>query len=164
MSTLPGDRDPTGAGEWWHRLTRTEQAAWTALAIAVLAVVTWSLAWTPLSRDLARRQASAPAERTALARAQAQAAVIAGAQANATATPTSPNAVSAILARHGLRATASSVAGDGTVKLAFDGVRFDDLLAALADVQREARLAVREADISARVEPGRVRADLTLGP
>jgi type II secretory pathway component PulM len=46
----------------------------------------------------------------------------------------------------------------------FGGVGYEALINMLDAVQRDARLRVIEARLTARVEPGTVRAEVTLGP
>jgi type II secretory pathway component PulM len=48
------------------------------------------------------------------------------------------------------------------IRLTFDTIAFDALTAFLESLQRDARLRPVELVATARVEPGQVRADLTL--
>jgi type II secretory pathway component PulM len=72
-------------------------------------------------------------------------------------------ALDRVLAQHGLRsAVTQSEWQDGRARLVFAAVGFDALVAALEALQREGRLRVVEATLTARVEPGTVRAEVVL--
>jgi type II secretory pathway component PulM len=69
-----------------------------------------------------------------------------------------------VLDTHDLRSAATSLdARDDRVSLVLGAVRFDALIAMLDDLARRDRIRVVEARLAARVEPGTVRAELTLG-
>jgi len=68
-----------------------------------------------------------------------------------------------VLAQRNLRSAVTQLEWqDGRARIVFAGVDFDALVAALEAMQREAQLRAVEATIAARVEPGIVRAELTL--
>ena len=68
-----------------------------------------------------------------------------------------------VLARHGLRATPIvSASSDGRYAIVLDDAPFDALIAALDAVARESGVRVVAATLTARVERGRVRADVTF--
>ena len=72
-------------------------------------------------------------------------------------------AVDGVLARHELRATpVQSATGDGRYAIVLDDAPFDTLVAALDAVVRETGFRVAAATLTARVEQGRVRADVTF--
>ena len=65
--------------------------------------------------------------------------------------------------RHELRAApVPSASTEGRYSVVVDDVRFDTLVAALDALARDAGVRVVAATLTARVEPGRVRADLTF--
>ena len=72
-------------------------------------------------------------------------------------------AVDGVLARHELRAVpVASVTGDGRYAIVLDDAPFDALIAALDALARETGVRVVAATLTARVERGRVRADVTF--
>ena len=68
------------------------------------------------------------------------------------------------LAARNLRSAASTIErlDDDRVRVTLDSIGFDALAALLDALQRDARLRAVEVVATARVEPGLVRADLTL--
>jgi type II secretory pathway component PulM len=51
---------------------------------------------------------------------------------------------------------------DGRARVTLESARFDALVGALEALQRDAKLRVVEATLTARVEPGTVRAEIVL--
>jgi type II secretory pathway component PulM len=73
-------------------------------------------------------------------------------------------AAMSVLTRFALHATpADSATQDGRVGIVVSQVQFDTLVAALDALAREDGVHLIEATVTARVEPGAVRAELTLG-
>ena len=166
MATLSGRLAvPPRLSRWWAAKTPSERRAAVALALLVAATLAWLAVWQPLQQDLAALRAAAPAERAALAEAERMAAEIAG-LARVSPMPPAPAAQAAlerILSERGLRGSATKVEWrDGRARIAIDAVRFDALVAALDALDREARLRVVEATLTARVDPGTVRAEIVV--
>ncbi|MEO8536250.1 MAG: type II secretion system protein GspM [Betaproteobacteria bacterium] len=73
-------------------------------------------------------------------------------------------AVQRVLSRHGLRAAAvPSATTPGRDAVVVDDAQLDALVAALDALMRDEGIRLVTATLTARVEPGRVRADLLLG-
>ena len=132
--------------------------------LAVVAIV-WLLVWQPLTRDSARLERQLAAQRVTLAEARRQADDIAGLArlAPASIARDPRGEVDAALTRQGLKAAAIERT-DERVRLTFDSIAFDALTALLEALQRDAKLRALELSVAARVEPGMVRAEVTLGP
>ena len=134
------------------------------LGSAVLAAaLLYALVWLPLAQDLPRARADAERAQRRLASATAAAAI---ASSRATVVPRGPidAAIRGALAKHGI------AAGDATVEVAgaraaltIPSVRFATLVALVDGLARGDAVHVVDATITARVEPGVVRAELTLG-
>jgi type II secretory pathway component PulM len=72
-------------------------------------------------------------------------------------------AVDGTLARHALRAApAAANTADGRYAIVIDDGRFESIVIALDSLARDEGVRVIEATFTARVEPGRVRADLAF--
>ena len=72
-------------------------------------------------------------------------------------------AVDGMLARHELHAVpVASASGEGRYAIVLDDAPFDELIAALEAIGRETGVRVVTATLAARVERGRVRADVTF--
>jgi len=72
-------------------------------------------------------------------------------------------AVDRVLARHELRAApVASATTEGRYAVVVDDARFDAVVAALDALARDEGVHVVDATLAARVEPGRVRADMTF--
>ena len=152
--------------QWWQLRSRSERRVLLAVGAVVALALAWLIVWQPLERDserLARRLAS---DRAALADARRASDEIAGlTRAPAAPIAADPRAVldSALAARN-LRTAASTIErlDDDRVRVTLDSIGFDALAALLDALQRDARLRAVEVVATARVEPGLVRADLTL--
>ncbi|MFO1396986.1 MAG: type II secretion system protein GspM [Burkholderiales bacterium] len=160
-----------------HRLSPRLAATWEgasarerALVLLAIAVVVgaalYTTVWVPVTRDRERLARDLPVARAALATARAQAdALLALQRAPATTRSDDPRAtVERVLAERRLRPAVSLLdVADGRVRLTFGAVRFDALPDLLAALGREGVRTV-EAVVTARVEPGTVRAEFTFAP
>jgi len=152
---------------WWQLRRPRERVVIGALAAAIALLLLWALLWQPLERDRARLARQLADQRAALADARREADAIAGL---ARSTPTAPPAdakaaIDAALSRQGLKAVGGNIErldGDRW-RLSLDAISFDSLTALLDTLQRTAGVRAVEVSVTARVEPGLVRADLTLG-
>ena len=156
---------PPGLARWWAAKSPSERRTIAAVALVVAATLGWLVVWQPVQQDLAALRAAVPAARAALAEGERMAGEIAG-LARAAPLPPAPEpqaALERILGEHRLRGGATQVDWrEGRARIAIDATRFDTLIAALDALQRDARLRVVEATLTARVEPGTVRAELVV--
>jgi general secretion pathway protein M len=135
-----------------------------AVLVVVLAVL-YVLAWQPLTRDIERAREALARDRATLAAVQRLDAASAASSTVAPPAITEPRAaVLAALDARGLRSGAAQVElREGRIAMVLDGVRFDTLVGLADELARTAGLRVVEARLLARVEPGTVRAEMTLG-
>jgi general secretion pathway protein M len=163
--TLPKRLAVPALTRWWAQKSRRERAIVAALALLVAAAVLWIGIWQPVRQDRALLRAAAPLAHGELAEGERIAGEIAGLERTARAPPAADAhaALERILGERFARGGAPQVEWrDGRAHVALDAVRFDALVAALDALQREAQLRVVEATLTARVEPGTVRAELTV--
>ena len=152
--------------QWWSLRTRPERSVialgGTVLALALL----WLLAWDPMQRDNERLSRRLAEQRIALAEGRRESDAIAGlARSAPAANPGDARAaIEAALARRNLKSAAGAVdrVDDQHWHVAFTGVAFDALTALLEGLQRDSGVRATEVSLTARVEPGQVRADVTL--
>ena len=133
--------------------------------LVAIATVAWLVLWQPLARDIAALRVANARDAVALAEARRMTDEIAGlARAVAPAAAADPRAdFERIVTELGVRgALTQQEWKDGRASVVFGAVAFDALVATLEALQRDARLRVVEATITARVEPGTVRAELVL--
>jgi type II secretory pathway component PulM len=164
-SVIPTLHAPPGLVRWWAAKSRGERRIVAAIAALALAAVGWLAIWQPLQRDLASLQSSVPAQRRALASAQRMADEIAGlARAPAPTGATDARAeLERVLSQHGLRGLVTQMDWqEGRARVVFAAIGFDSLVPALEALQRETGLRIIEATLTARVEPGSVRAEIVL--
>lgn len=140
-----------------------QQRRWAiALAVAGLAIIAVS---RPLPDAIARAKSDVARSRALVENAQALvadneslgrgAAPLHGGDIRA--------AVDGVLARHELHAVpAASPTGDGRYAIVLDDAPFDELIATLEAIARETGVRVVAATLTARVERGRIRADVTF--
>ena len=152
----------TRIATWLRNGTERRWAAGIAIVVAALALFAAS---RPLPDAIARANSDLARTRALVENAQA---LLADNESLARgAAPRSTGdiraAVDGVLARHALRATpVPSATGDGRYAIVLDDAPFDALIAALDAIARETGVRVLAATLAARVERGRVRADLTF--
>ena len=140
-------------------------AAVGALLVALLA---WALLWLPLARDLAaQRAASARTAATALAAGRATAVDLAALTRTAAPPPLDDAVARSVIERAlGQHQLTPALAGfewrDGRARLTLTAAPLPALASALEAIERDARLFVVEASLTALAAPGQVRAELTL--
>lgn len=146
----------------WTALAPRERSLVVAGALVVAAALAYALLWQPVVADLPRAERDAARAASRLDRARANA-LAAGTRTTAPAREPLDVAIRAALARAGVpasEATLDAAAGRATLLLA--SVRFETLVALVDALARDAAVHVVDATIAARVEPGRVRAELAL--
>ncbi len=149
---------------WWSAQPVSVQRRWRWAAILAASVVAIAAFAQPLVRSADASRAALARDATALADARARSAEIASlARGAAPAAADAKSELERVLARAGLRPAVTQLDWqDGRVRLTFAAVGFDALVRALETLQREARLRVVDAKLTARVDVGTVRAELTL--
>jgi type II secretory pathway component PulM len=166
MATTLPSRPRDALPRWWQLRSPGERLLLTAIGVLAALALLWLIAWQPLTRDIDRLVRQLASERAALADARRRADEIAGLARNAPAVATTDPraAVDAALARHNLKSVTTTVerVDNERLRLTIDTIGFDTLPGFLDALQREARLRAVEVVTTARVEPGQVRADLTL--
>jgi type II secretory pathway component PulM len=165
MATLPSRRRE-GMGHWWQLRSRGERALLAAGVTLFGLALAWVFIWQPLELDCERLTRQLAADRATLAQARREADAIAGLARSAPAVATTDPraALDAVLAQQGLKSAATSIerTDNDRIRMTFDSIGFDALTAFLDALQRSAQLRAVELVATARVEPGQVRADLTL--
>ena len=135
------------------------------LFVIVVAALLWAMLWVPLARDTAALRLAQSANAAALGEARARAKETSELARTATAASTlDPRAeLDRVLAQQNLRPAVTSLDWrDGRAQVVFAAIRYDALVNLLELLQRDAKLRAVEVTITARVEPGLVRAELTL--
>lgn len=150
---------------YWERASPREQALLALGAVLVVLGLGWPLVWQPLERDLQRIDDARRDARVRIADARKAADEIAGlarvAKLPATSDPRA--AVERVVASRALRGAVTAFdAEGGRVRLTFAAIELNALVLLLDALAREEHLFVSEALLAARVEPGSVRAELTL--
>ena len=160
-----GIRAPDPVIRWLAAKSRGERYLLAGILVVVLGVLAWALVWQPLVRDAEVLRASQPGRAAALAAARRTSDEIAG-LARAPTTQPAPDGragLERILAQRNLRSAVTQLDWqDGRARLVFAAIGYDALIAALEALQRDAQLRTVDAALTARVEPGMVRAELTL--
>jgi general secretion pathway protein M len=165
MATTASSRRE-GLAQWWQLRSRSERTV-LALAATVLALLLgWLLIWQPLLQDTDRLTHQLSVDRITLAEAQRQADAFAGLARSAPQVAASDPraALDAVLVAQRLKSAATSIerSDNERIRLTFDRISFDALTTFLDALQKSAQLRPVELVATARVEPGVVRADLTL--
>jgi type II secretory pathway component PulM len=153
--------------EFLARRSPRERQLIVGALVVVVAALAFTFIWQPMNADAARLARDLPRMQAALANARAQADEIASRSRTGAAAPAQAAlpAVERVLAERNLKAGAGTVgAQDGRVRLDFAMLRFDALPGLLDALARSAGLVATEVTLVPRVEPGHVRAELTLRP
>jgi type II secretory pathway component PulM len=158
-------RAPAPLSRWWSSKSGAERRIIAGVASLAIAALAWWVVWQPLTRDIAvMRQANARGL-VALAEARAMTEEMAGlARAAAARAGGDPRAdFERALAAQNLSASVSQQDWkEGRGRIVFSAVSYEALIAGLEALQRDAQLRVVEATLTARVEPGIVRAETVL--
>jgi general secretion pathway protein M len=166
MAALPASlRSPAPMARWWSSKTPAEQRIVAAVGIVVIAALAWWGLWQPVTRDIVALRAAHARGTVALADARRAVDEMTGlARAPAGTAEADPRPdLERVLVLQNLRpAVTQQDWKDGRAHLVFGAVSYEVLIAGLEALQRDARLRVIEATLTARVEPGTVRAELVL--
>jgi general secretion pathway protein M len=153
------------AASAWERASSRERRLVTLAALVIVFAVAWAWLWQPMQSDVARLTRDLPRLKASLAAARAQAnALVALQQTTALAKRSDPRvAVERVLVERNLRPSVTSLdVVDGRVRLTFAAVRFDALIGLLGALAKSEGLTAVDAVLTARVEPGTVRAEVAL--
>jgi type II secretory pathway component PulM len=165
MATLSSSRRE-GFAQWWQLRSRSERTVLTIGATLLAVTLAGLFIWQPLVQDVQRLTRQLAADRMGLAEARRQADAIAGLAKSppAVAPGDARAALDAVLAQQGLKSAASAIerTDNERIRLTFESIAFDQLAAFLDALQHGAQLRAVELVATARVEPGQIRADLTL--
>jgi general secretion pathway protein M len=151
--------------QWWGLRTGRERVALVLVGSAVALALLWWLAWQPLQRDSERLGRELVQQRAMLADARRQSDEIAGLARNAPAPPAGDAraAIDSALAKQGLKPSGAIDRIEGERwRVTFDAIGFDALASLLETLQRDAGVRATEVSVTGRVEPGQVRAEVTL--
>ena len=158
-------RVPAPLMSWLATKTRVERRIVAAVLVLVAIALLWAVFWQPLVRDMAALRVAQAGNAAALAHARRMAEEI-GVLTRAAAADAPSDAragLERILAQQNLRSAVTQLEWrDGLAHIVFAAVGYDALIVVLEALQRDARLRAIEVAITARVEPGTVRAELTL--
>jgi type II secretory pathway component PulM len=146
-------------------LSPRERIAVAAALLIVLLAGGWALVWQPLARDLAQteRQLEEAQGRLSIARQRADEAATLAREARPTPTSDLRAAAERVLAQRGLRGATTAIdAQEAGIRITFASIALDALAPLIDALGREEQLFPVEMTLTARVEPGTVRADMTL--
>jgi len=156
---------PAPVASWLATKSRAERHILAAILLLVGIAVLWAALWQPLTRDMAALRIAQAGTAAALADARRMAKEIAGlARTPPKEAPADARAVlERILVQQNLRAAVTQLESrDGGAHVVFAAVGYEALVSVLETLQRDAGLRAVEATLTARVEAGTVRADVTL--
>ena len=146
----------------YDQLAPRERRWLAAGALVVAGALVYAFAWQALVADRARAERDAERAESRLARTR-DAAAVSGTRAPAPARQPIDAAIRDALARQGIaEADASLEITGGRAALTLPSVRFATVVGLVDALAREHAVHVVDATFVARVEPGRVRAELSL--
>ncbi|MDQ6619937.1 MAG: type II secretion system protein M [Pseudomonadota bacterium] len=160
-----GMRMPRGMRTWWEDKTVGERHVLAALMASVATVLFWVALWTPLSRDIDRLRIENGRQQEALQTARRDVDEMLNLQRSPTPAPSLVQAdVDQSLATSDLRKAVTALQWQqNRAHVTFAAVDFAKLVQWLERLHRDRGIVVHEANLSARVESGTVRAELVLG-
>jgi len=155
----------SAVGRWMATKSPAERRTVGWLVLAIAAALLWAALWVPLARDTTALKLARTANAAALAEARDRAREASELARTTAAAPTlDPRAeLDRTLSQQGIRPAVTSLEWrDGRAQLVFAAISYDRVINLLAALQRDAKLRAVEAALTARVEPGIVRAEITL--
>jgi type II secretory pathway component PulM len=149
----------------WDRWSSRERLLAIAAAAVILLAVAWVGIWQPMQEDLLRARRELQRDRAALAVARAQAVEITGLQ-RATKDQLAIDSrmvVERVLGERGLKASLTSLeVKESRAYITFAAIGFDALVGMLDALGKAEGFRPVEATLTSRVDPGTVRAEITL--
>jgi type II secretory pathway component PulM len=167
MMATPLSSSPwvTSTKRWLAQRAPRERRLLAAAAAAVALALVWWAIWQPMASDITRMRAMSLRAQADLADARRMADAIPGLERAARAVPAAPlqAEVERILTSAlGRPAGLAIDLQDQRVRVTLPNVSVTALATLLETLQREALIQTAEARLTARVEPGTVRAELVL--
>jgi general secretion pathway protein M len=162
---LPRVPVPPAVVRAWDRGSSREHRLIVAAVVVVALAAAWALVWQPMRDDIGRAQRDLLRDRAVLAAARAQVVDLTSLQRVAAASSTGDPrlAVERVLGERGLKANLTALeVKDDRALLTFAAIGFDALVGALDALSKSDGLRPVQATLTARVEPGTVRAEITL--
>ena len=156
---------PSSVAAAWDRASLRERRLALAAAVAVVIALGWALVWQPLNADVGRAREERARVNTLLALTRASFDEGAGlVRASPKVNGGDPrDAVARAFADRGLRIPTGGIdVRDNRVHVVLPEVRLDALVAALDALARDDGLRPVEASLTARVDPGTLRAELSF--
>ena len=149
----------------WQRASAREQRLLAAAATVVALALLYAWVWKPMTADIERLSRDLPRAQSVLDAARVQAENLVALERNPAPLrgQDALASVERVLAERGLRNAVTALdLAEGRVRLTFAAVRFDALPGLVDALTRNAGVRVLEATLTPRVEPGTVRAELSL--
>ena len=149
----------------WEQLSARERLLAGAAAAVVLIALAWALLWQPVVEDTLRARREVVQLRAALATARARTEEMAGLQ-RVTSNPVTQDprlAIERVLGERVIKGSLTSLEiRDNRAYLTFTAIGFDALIGLLDSIAKSDGLRVIEATLTTRIDPGTVRAEITL--
>jgi type II secretory pathway component PulM len=158
-------RGPSPVARWMTTKSPAERRTAVLLLGVVAVAALWATLWVPLTRDTASLRLARAVNVAALADARDRAKEASELSRTGAVAPAvdARAELDRVLAQQGVRPAVTSLDWrDGRAQVVFAAIGYDRLIALLEMLQHSARLRAVDATITARVEPGMVRAELTL--
>ena len=149
----------------WDRWSSRERLLAIAAALVVALAAAWAGVWQPMQEDTSRARRELQRDRAALAVARAQAAEITGLQRTPQGQASSDPrlAVERVVGERALKASLTSLeVKENRAYVTFAAIGFDALVGMLDALAKAEGLRPVELTLTSRVEPGTVRAEITL--
>ena len=165
MTTVSRRWLDSAPGRWFAARTPRERRLVAAAAVLVAGLAAWAGLWIPLNADIAALRSETLHARAALAEGRRMAEAIPGLARAARAPEPSSRRAAVERAAAAAFGPAPGLAIDGpddAIRVTLPAVTFDAVVGFVETLQREFRLQLREATLTARVEPGTVRAELVF--
>jgi general secretion pathway protein M len=149
----------------WDRMSSRERSFAVAAVAAVLLAAAWSLVWQPMQDDILRMRRELPRDRALLAAARAQATEITGLQRGTQLqfSGDSRKAIERVFSERALSGALTALeVKDTRTTITFAAISFDALVGLLDALAKTEGLRPVDATLTSRIDPGTVRAEITL--
>lgn len=157
---MPGRLDTA-----WHGTSPRDRSLLRVGLVLIVLAVAYALAYAPLTHDIERTREALMRDRATLAALQRHPMPAAGHAAALPVASDPRTSIDQALQARGLRHAATQVdVREGRATLVMEAVPFQAVVQLVDDLSRNVRLRLVEARVTARVEPGTVRAELTFAP
>ena len=154
-----------GLKDWWAQANPRDQLSVLLLVVAVVLFGFYNFVLSPVAEMRSNQEKSVAAQRARLDRVKTMASQLISQQRGSGSQSDNrgvEEAVQSSFARHGLRVSGFDAGGRSGIRVRFDEVPYENLLTWLHDLELSQGMRMKDVNVSASRQPGRVSATVLI--